>query len=289
MRDYFQLILIIVCTPFTVMWLYFAVFREKKYRKYTRSGFAKEFQMSELFCVGFSVMSLLHVNSTSRKAKIKIKEIAEIKGKKYAEYYYCVMEAAKYTYAYTILLVAMLLAVLADSVEAMLLGILIAGLIVAYLNLSLQDKLSARRQEILMDLPQVLSKLRLLVNSGMVLRDAWKRTAVTGTRTLYREMCNTSLEIENGVMETEAYNNFADRCGVKEVRKFTSMITQNLQKGNEELARFLGDMADEMWEIKKNEVRQKGEKANSKLLFPVLMIFIGILILVLVPVMNGMG
>ena len=52
---------------------------------------------------------------------------------------------------------------------------------------------------------------------------------------------------------------------------------------------FLGDLSDEMWEIKKNEVKQKGEKANSKLLLPVFIIFIGILILVLVPAMSSMG
>ena len=140
-----------------------------------------------------------------------------------------------------------------------------------------------------MDLPQALSKLTLLINSGMVVRDAWKRTAITGTRQLYIEMQQTSLEIENGVMEIEAYRNFAERCGVKEVKKFSTSIIQNLKKGNEELAMFLNDLSDEMWEMKKNEVKQKGEKANSKLLLPVFLIFIGILILVLVPMMNGMG
>ena len=97
------------------------------------------------------------------------------------------------------------------------------------------------------------------------------------------------LEIDNGIMEADAYRNFADRCSVKEVRKFTSLILQNLQKGNEELALFLGDMSTEMWEMKKNEVKQKGEKANSRLLLPVFLIFIGILILILVPVMSGLG
>ena len=90
-------------------------------------------------------------------------------------------------------------------------------------------------------------------------------------------------------MEIEAYRNFAERCGVKEVKKFSTLIIQNLKKGNEELAMFLNDLSDEMWEMKKNEVKQKGEKANSKLLLPVFLIFIGILILVLVPMMNGMG
>ena len=159
---------------------------------------------------------------------------------------------------------------------------------ILYLDLSLQDKLTARRQEIVLDLPQVLSKLTLLVNSGMVLRDAWKKVSITGERTLYLEMQNTNLEMENGVMEIDAYRNFAERCNVKEVRKFTSLIIQNLNKGNEELAYFMKDLSDEMWEVKKNEVKQKGEKANSQLLLPMMMIFIGILLIIMVPIMQQM-
>ena len=102
-------------------------------------------------------------------------------------------------------------------------------------------------------------------------------------------MQNTSMEIENGVMETDAYRNFAERCNVKEIRKFASLIIQNLKKGNEELAYFLKDLSDEMWEVKKNEVKQKGEKANSRLLLPMMLIFIGILIMILVPVFQQMG
>ena len=162
------------------------------------------------------------------------------------------------------------------------------GGLILYLDLTLRDKLTARRQEIILDLPQVLSKLTLLVNSGMVLRDAWKKVSITGERALYQEMQNTNLEMENGVMEINAYRNFAERCNVKEVRKFTSLIIQNLNKGNEELAYFMKDLSDEMWEVKKNEVKQKGEKANSKLLLPMMMIFIGILLMVMVPVMQQM-
>ena len=196
--------------------------KRKKYRQYTNSAFAREFQMSDLFCVGFSVMEILHISTKSRRAQAKIKEISEIKGKRYAEYYYFILLGAKTTYIFTILIFVCLLAVLAASVEALLLGLLLGGLAIAYLDLSLQDKLTARRQELVLDLPQVLSKLTLLVNSGMVLRDAWKRVSVTGDRALYQEMQNTSMEIENGIMETDAYRNFAERCNVKEIRKFAS-------------------------------------------------------------------
>ena len=88
MQDFFQLGLVIVCTPFVLLWLYLAAFKGKKYQKYIESEFAREFQMRQLFCVGFSVMKMFRVDNRSRRARMKIKEISEIKGKKYAEYYY---------------------------------------------------------------------------------------------------------------------------------------------------------------------------------------------------------
>ena len=284
--DYFQLILLALATPFTLIWIYLAITGGKKYQKYTDSSFAKEFQMSELLCVGFSVMRILHISTKTRAAQAKIREIAEIKGKKYAEYYYYMLLGAKTTYTYTIVIVVMLLSAMSNNKGLLFMGLIVGGLLILYLALALFDKLTARRQEILLDLPQVLSKLTLLVNSGMVLRDAWKRVSITGERVLYQEMQNTNLEMENGVAEIDAYRNFAERCNVKEIRKFTSLIIQNLNKGNEELAYFMKDLSDEMWEVKKSQVKQKGEKANTQLLLPMMLILIGILIMVMVPVMQ---
>ena len=284
--DYFQLILLALATPFTLIWIYLAITGGKKYQKYTDSSFAKEFQMSELLCVGFSVMRILHISTKTRAAQAKIREIAEIKGKKYAEYYYYMLLGAKTTYTYTIVIVVMLLSAMSNNKGLLFMGLIVGGLLILYLDLALFDKLTARRQEILLDLPQVLSKLTLLVNSRMVLRDAWKRVSITGERVLYQEMQNTNLEMENGVAEIDAYRNFAERCNVKEIRKFTSLIIQNLNKGNEELAYFMKDLSDEMWEVKKSQVKQKGEKANTQLLLPMMLILIGILIMVMVPVMQ---
>lgn len=284
--DYFQLILLALATPFTLIWIYLAITGGKKYQKYTDSSFAKEIQMSELLCVGFSVMRILHISTKTRAAQAKIREVAEIKGKKYAEYYYYMLLGAKTTYTYTIVIVVMLLSAMSNNKGLLFMGLIVGGLLILYLDLALFDKLTARRQEILLDLPQVLSKLTLLVNSGMVLRDAWKRVSITGERVLYQEMQNTNLEMENGVAEIDAYRNFAERCNVKEIRKFTSLIIQNLNKGNEELAYFMKDLSDEMWEVKKSQVKQKGEKANTQLLLPMMLILIGILIMVMVPVMQ---
>ena len=102
------------------------------------------------------------MDTKSRRAKARIKEISEIKGRRYAEFYYYVLQGAKLTYAYTILMVMLLLAALADSVEALLLGIILSVLMAAYLELTLQDKLTARRQNFLWICRRCCQNLRFL-------------------------------------------------------------------------------------------------------------------------------
>lgn len=59
-------------------------------------------------------------------------------------------------------------------------------------------------------------------------------------------------------------------------------------KGSGDLSFFLKDMSDEMWEMKKNLVKQKSEQANSKLLAPIVMIFLGILVMIMAPILGGL-
>ena len=45
----------------------------------------------------------------------------------------------------------------------------------------------------------------------------------------------------------------------------------------------------EVWNTKQQLMRRKGELANNKLLLPILIVFIGILIMVVVPIFAGIG
>ena len=59
---------------------------------------------------------------------------------------------------------------------------------------------------------------------------------------------------------------------------------QNLTKGNDEIGTFLRTLSKESWDGRKHSARRAGELAGSRLLFPMLLMFAGILILVMVPV-----
>lgn len=290
MINWFQIALMAVSTPLVLFWVFLYVKYQNSFNRYIDSLSSDDYNLPELFFIGMGFIHLTHYNLHSRKGRARIKEISEIKGRRYAEYYYYIIKSATFTYILTLLPIAVILSAMSNEPVMLVLGIAVVLLLVRYLEKDINDKLEERREELLLDLPQVLSKMSLLINSGMVLREAWVKVSQTGERALYQEMRVASQEMANGASDLEAFRNFADRCSVKSIRKVTSTLIQNLQKGNQELAYFLDDMSREMWEEKKNIVRQKGETAGTKLLIPIAMIFMGIMILIIVPIFgNGFG
>ena len=287
MINWFQLGMMICATPFVLFWLFLYMKYKNTFHAYTDNLSSEEFRMPELFFIGMGFMNQVKYNLRTRKGRARIKEISEIKGQKYAEYYYYVIKGATFTYIWTLLPFVLILGAMSDNPMILLIGVCVVVLLVRYLEKDINDKLEERREELLLDLPQVLSKMALLINSGMVMREAWVKVSQTGERALYQEMRIASGEMANGASDLEAFRNFADRCSVRSIRKVTSTLIQNMQKGNQELSYFLEEMSREMWEEKKNLVRQKGETAGTKLLLPIAMIFGGILMLILVPVFIG--
>lgn len=283
-----RILLLIAATAVTAAWIFIAVKYEKVYEEITASIDPEQYRYPELFCIGFAVMDFLKINMKSNHSRKRIKEISEVRGKKYAEYYYYILNGAKWTYGFTVFVFMAVLGALGNSAMAFFLGFLLAILLMWYIEELMNDQLTERRDELLSDLPQMLSKMTLLVNSGMILREAWEKVAYGNDGELYREMQLTVKEMQNGISDFDALRNFADRCYVKEIRRFASTMIQNMQKGNAEIAYFLKEMADEMWEEKKHLAKRKGEAANSKLLMPTAMIFIGILIMIVVPAFMNM-
>ena len=74
-----------------------------------------------------------------------------------------------------------------------------------------------------------------------------------------------------------------------DIKKFTSMLIQGMNKGNRELTEMMKEQSREIWNIRRNLIKQQGEKAASKLLIPMCIMFIGILIMIIVPIFSNLG
>lgn len=146
------------------------------------------------------------------------------------------------------------------------------------------DQAAKRRAAISRQFPNTVSKLALLVTSGMIMDRAWRETAYSQDLELYQEMRRTAEELDNLVKPEVAYEGFINRCNTKETAKLASAIIQNLSKGNAEIGRLLQEMAREAWQERRHMAKRDSENANSKLMIPTMLLFVAILVMLMVPV-----
>jgi len=220
----------------------------------------------------------------------------ELYGKKYAEYRTNGVLAAMCSYAFIGSGIALAFGVLLTAFGVEMIGpaIIVIGtslpLMVAY---SLYDaprsKANRRRDKIARQFPNVVSKLALLVCSGMIMDRAWKETAYSNDGELYREMRKTSDELGQNIAPEAAYSGFIIKCNTKETSKLASAILQNLSKGNAEIGNLLRELAHDAWQERRHMAKRDAETANSKLLVPTMLLFVSILIMIAVPIFMMMS
>lgn len=249
----------------------------------------KDYPLKEIYGLGYAIMLLIKYQYRSKHDRKLRKEISVLYGEKYADYYIRVIYAQKITMGFTLLVMAVPLYGLANSMAAMLVMLMFAAVAYYYFGTVTEKKILKRSEEMLSDFSNVVSKLALLTNAGMIMREAWEEVAYTGESTLYKEMQKAVDEMNNGVSEVDALFNFGTRCIIPEIKKFTSTIVQGMIKGNSELIYMLQEQSKEVWAAKKQNVKRQGEKAASKLLIPILIMFVGILIMILIPIFTNLG
>ena len=168
------------------------------------------------------------------------------------------------------------------------LGAFILFGVFGYLPLdNLNSIINNRKEEIENQFPQVASELTLLTVAGMEVSQAWKIVAENGDGVLYDEMSHVLLDLSNNVSPAEAYSKFMVKCNNNYANKLATAIIQNTVKGNSEIVSLFRRLNDECWMERKHSSKRMGEKIQSKLLVPTLLMFGGILLLVIVPVLTG--
>lgn len=276
-------------TLFALFWLFVYFKYMHSFKDVIDAIDKKKYMLGELYFIGFGIIKLFRINIKNKKGRKKIKEIGEIYGDKYAEFYYYIVTGGGITYFATILPLGFFIGAIANDTIVCLLGVLASLLLMFYLYSDIDKNVSGRREDILNSLPQALSKFTLLINAGLIVREAWQKTAYTNSGPLYEEMQNACIEMDNGVSVRQAINHFAERCAVKEVRKFANSVNQNMEKGGGELSKTLKELTTVSWEEKRSRVKIKAAGVGTKLMFPSMIIFVGIILMVVVPMFANLS
>ena len=176
-----------------------------------------------------------------------------------------------------------------DKILLFFVGLVMCGAMYYYFSTLPASRIKQRSADILSEFPHAVSTIALLVNSGMTLREAWREVSLSDETELYVQMRKVNDDMDNGIAEIDALYNFAERCVSPEIKKFTSFIVQGLEKGSKDLAYALQNQTDEMWQLKKQNTLKQGELASSKLLIPLLVMFGGVLVMIIGPIMTNLG
>ena len=286
--DIMTKIMFIAGLVMAVVWVAVYVLNMSKFDRELMAVPKEDYLLVSPLLFSFGLMGYIKFDIKKTKYRETIEKFANLKGKPYAEYYFYVMKASEINWIWLSVAAGLIIAGLTNTKEVAVLGVLMAALGVVYRRVSLSDQMVDRETQLLSQFPTVISKMTLLVGAGLSMRDAWKQIAESGTGLIYQEMRMVITNKDNGRTDEEAYGDFGKRCGQKDIRKFAISTIQNLQKGNAQQVEFLKDMSDEMWEVKKKLVMKKVEDTKSLLLIPTFMIFIGILIMVMGPMLASM-
>lgn len=153
-----------------------------------------------------------------------------------------------------------------------------------------ERKMQERSRQMLLDYPNLVTRLALLLEAGMTVRKAFEKIALDYKRQknlrlryAYEELLKSYYEMESGVMEERAYENFGRRCGHPKYRTLATMLMQNLKKGNQQLLVTLEKESAEAFEERKRYARVQGEAAATKLLIPMTLMLVIVLVILVVP------
>lgn len=162
----------------------------------------------------------------------------------------------------------------------------------------LEEQVKKRNEMLLLEYSEFVSKLTLLVNAGMTIKGAMLRILAMyedlkkqngRINYCYEELKIAIYEMENGVYEEKAYENFGRRCKLPIYMKLSGLLVSNVKKGAGHFTKVLEKEASEAFEERKNLAKRQGEEAGTKLLIPmVLMLFI-VMVLIMIPAFLSYG
>lgn len=294
-----------VCGIFLIVFLVFYFKSKGLYDEYVEYLDKDEYGLKDFIPIGLAMneieffgkaMPLSLQSALARHNNQVYQKILEIRGPKEVEFYHFIHNGYRLVVGLIAAVGASLIGAI-QSAQGSTDGLMFTGGAAAaffavpfLVDSSLKETVEKRRLSIQMEFPEFVNKLTLLVNAGMTISKAWEKIINENKREhiLYDEMRYALGEIKAGRPEGVAYEEFARRCHVKEVTKFVSVIVMNLKRGGSEVVPVLREQGRECWEMRKNAAKAIGEQASTKILIPMMIMFLGIVLIVATPAVMSM-
>lgn len=248
----------------------------------------EEYSIKKLLPIGLLFMELTNYTYTSHYDRQLFKKFYILKGKEQANFYRIVHWAEKVVYLHlTLLLVLGFSLFIPIDILFSIFAFVLLMLSVMMKDKELDIRLEKNNSLVKIEFAEFINQLSLLVGAGLTVTGAWAKIAEKNDKNhpLYRGVMKVQKSLDKGVSFNHALETFAMDYQTKEVSRFVSVLIQNYIKGNDNIVITLDQQANEALENRKREAMIIGERANTKLLFPMMLILIAIFIMLSIPAM----
>lgn len=154
---------------------------------------------------------------------------------------------------------------------------------------AMNNELKKRSAACMLEFSNMVSKLSLLMSTGLILRDAWFVVAGSKEGPIYDLMRIACDSMNNGKSDIDAIYDFGIQSNTPEIRKFSGILIQSMNKGGSDMTVFLSQQSSELWSHKRQLMLQKGDEAAAKLLVPTMLMLAGILMIIIVSAVSGLN
>jgi tight adherence protein C len=281
-------LLIVLLGMEVVMFLFVFFIARYRYKKFVLNH-VKEFKLPQLASISLLILDRCRMIERFPKVCQHIhQKMIFLYGKKNALAKTRIFLSEMISFIYLALVFFTLLSILASGDSTtLIIGLVITVSVPIIMSKELDKRLKKRQQSIIYELPEFLNKIILLVNAGETLQKAMIRCIEQQDdyehKPLYIELEKVVNELKLNNSLPHALEEFNQRCSVMEVSIFTTTILLNYRRGGEELVVALRSLSRDLWEKRKSLAKTLGEEASSKLVFPMVLIFVVVLLIVASP------
>lgn len=176
----------------------------------------------------------------------------------------------------------------------MLLGIGGAIVVVFGRDYEIKKRAQKVRQSMEREYPHIVAKLTLLMKAGMNITRAWRKLSSDGggcdygDDNIYELMGMSVKEMDSGISVSECVRSFAIKTQCEPYIRLSTYINQNMSKGTGAILDILELEMLKASSERKNEILRAGEKASTKMVFPMMLLLMIVLAITIIPALMMM-
>lgn len=147
-----------------------------------------------------------------------------------------------------------------------------------------------RKDEIVMSLPGFINQMLLLLDSGLILNDAFKNIAAEYDKLPEKEKNSFTKKVAEIASDSEktgtgvinGFYYYACSSGIKELTKTANYLYENKNRGTE-LWDSLSELSEDLWEERKRLCMERIKKSELKMSFPLAIMLISLILMTSAP------